>query len=206
MNKEIIKLSKISKKFLSPDKNISVLKNINLKINKGELVSLVGPSGSGKSTLLHIIALLDQPSSGEIFFKSKNFSRSSDSEKDIVRKKGISVIYQQNILLSDFTALENVIIPLLNNGIGINDATKKATVTTYYENTVKVDDYVMDIIKQGGIFNTISFDEEAAAGTFASAWFPLESQCPDADHYIHAYIVDTWGDVTWENKPTGKSS
>tara|TARA_B100001123_G_scaffold432919_1_gene556701 strand:- start:330 stop:1013 length:684 start_codon:yes stop_codon:yes gene_type:complete len=127
MNKEIIKLSKISKKFLSPDKNISVLKNINLKINKGELVSLVGPSGSGKSTLLHIIALLDQPSSGEIFFKSKNFSRSSDSEKDIVRKKGISVIYQQNNLLSDFTALENVIIPLLNNGIGINDATKKAT-------------------------------------------------------------------------------
>ena len=86
------------------------------------------------------------------------------------------------------------------------DATKKATVTAYYENTVKVDDYVMDIIKQGGIFNTISFDEEAAAGTFAAAWFPLESQCPDADHYIHAYIVDTWGDVTWENKPTGKSS
>ncbi len=85
------------------------------------------------------------------------------------------------------------------------DATKKATVTTYYENTVKVDDYVMDIIKQGGIFNTISFDDEAAAGTYAAAWFPLESQCPDADHYIHAYTVDTWGDVTWENKPTGSS-
>ena len=85
-------------------------------------------------------------------------------------------------------------------------ATKKATVTTYYENTVKVDDYVMDIIKQGGIFNTISFDEEAAAGVNATAWFPLESQCPDADHYIHAYIVDAYGDVTWENKPTGKSS
>ena len=127
MNKEIIKLSKISKKFLSPDRNISVLKNINLKINKGELVSLVGPSGSGKSTLLHIIALLDQPSSGDIFFKKKNFSMSSDREKDLVRKIGISVIYQQNNLLSDFTALENVIIPLLNNGIGINDATKKAT-------------------------------------------------------------------------------
>ena len=84
------------------------------------------------------------------------------------------------------------------------DSTKKATVTTYY--TPLVDDYVLDIIKQGGIFNTISFDEEAAAGTFAAAWFPLESQCPDADHYIHAYIVDTWGDITWENKPTGKTS
>ena len=71
MNKEIIRLSKISKKFTNPNKDILVLKNINLKINKGELVSLTGPSGSGKSTLLHIIGLLDQPSSGEVFFKKK---------------------------------------------------------------------------------------------------------------------------------------
>tara|TARA_B100000424_G_C22890436_1_gene473661 strand:+ start:788 stop:1147 length:360 start_codon:yes stop_codon:yes gene_type:complete len=83
------------------------------------------------------------------------------------------------------------------------DATKKATVTAYY--TSFVDDYVMDIMKQGGLFNTISFDEEAAAGVNAESWFPLESQCPDADHYIHAYIVDAYGDITWENKPTGKS-
>ncbi len=82
------------------------------------------------------------------------------------------------------------------------DTTKKATVTTYYQSIV--DDYVLDIIKQGGIFNTISFDDESAAGTFASSWFPLESQCPDADHYIHAYIVDAFGDITWQNKPTGK--
>ena len=100
MNKEIIKLSKISKKFLSPDKNISVLKNINLKINKGELVSLVGPSGSGKSTLLHIIALLDQPTTGEVFFKKKSFSKASDDEKDLVRRKGISIIYQQKTIIS----------------------------------------------------------------------------------------------------------
>jgi ABC-type lipoprotein export system ATPase subunit len=127
MNKEIIRLSKISKKFKSSNKDILVLKNINLKINKGELVSLTGPSGSGKSTLLHIIAMLDQPSSGEVFFNNKNFSKSEDAEKDLVRQKGISIIYQQNNLLSDFTALENVMLPLLNNGYSSKDALLKAT-------------------------------------------------------------------------------
>jgi len=122
MSKEIIKLSKISKKFVGNNKDINVLKNINLKINKGELVSLTGPSGSGKSTLLHIIALLDKPTNGEIFFKNKNFSNSSELEKDSIRKRGISIIYQHHNLLSDFTALENVMIPLLNMGFSWNES------------------------------------------------------------------------------------
>ena len=126
MSKEIIKLNKITKKFLGGDKDITVLKNINLVINKGELISLTGPSGSGKSTLLHIIALLDKPSSGEVFFKNKSFSKSNDKEKDFVRMNGISIIYQQNNLLSDFTALENVAIPLINNGKSLKEAEEKA--------------------------------------------------------------------------------
>ena len=116
MNNEIIKLSKINKNFSSKSKDIIVLKNINLILNKGELVALTGPSGSGKSTLLHIIALLDKPTSGEVFFDKKSFSKSTDNEKDLVRKKRISIIYQQNNLLTDFTALENVMIPMLNLG------------------------------------------------------------------------------------------
>ena len=126
MNKEIIKLSKISKKFVGANKDIIVLKNVNLKINKGEMISLSGPSGSGKSTLLHIMALLDQPTSGEVFFKKKSFTKSNDSEKDLVRRRGISIIYQQNNLLNDFTALENVLIPLVNNGCSLEESTKKA--------------------------------------------------------------------------------
>ena len=129
MNREIIRLSKISKKFDQNNKSIKVLKNINLKVNMGELVSLTGPSGAGKSTLLHIIALLDKPTGGEIFFSNKNFSKSSETEKDSIRKKRISIIYQQHNLLSDFTALENVMIPLLNNSFSWKESLNKAKKT-----------------------------------------------------------------------------
>jgi len=137
MSNEIIRLSKINKKFYSNNKEINVLENVNLEINKGELVSLTGPSGSGKSTLLHIIALLDQPTGGQVFFKNKNFSESSDFEKDNVRKKEISIIYQQHNLLSDFTALENVMIPLLNIGFPKGESLKKAKETLTLVNLSK---------------------------------------------------------------------
>ena len=137
MSKEIIKLSKISKNFVANDKDINVLKNINLKINMGELVSLTGPSGSGKSTLLHIIALLDKPTTGEIFFRNKNFSKSSEKEKDSIRKKGISIIYQNNNLLADFTALENVMMPLLNIGFSWEESLNKAMKTLTLVNLSK---------------------------------------------------------------------
>ena len=137
MNKEIVKLSKISKKFVGNYKYINVLKNVSLKINKGELISLTGPSGSGKSTLLHIIALLDKPTSGEIFYKNKNFSRSSDKDKDSIRKKGISIIYQNHNLLSDFTALENVMMPLLNIGHSWKESLSKAMKTLTLVNLSK---------------------------------------------------------------------
>ena len=101
----IIKTVNLSKSFFLK-KNLNILKKINIEIKKGELIALLGPSGSGKSTFLHLIALLDQPSNGEIYFEGKKTSEMNDVEKDEVRGKKISIVYQQNNLLSDFTSLE----------------------------------------------------------------------------------------------------
>ena len=123
---KIIEIDSIVKTYKNEGFETNVLKGVSISVGGGDYVSVIGPSGSGKSTLLHIIALLDQPTTGEVFFKTKSFSKSNDAEKDLVRGKGISIIYQQNNLLSDFTALENVKIPLINNGCEWEEATKRA--------------------------------------------------------------------------------
>jgi len=120
MNKNILKINKIKKSFSHKNGKIMIFKNVNLEIKKGDLVALVGPSGSGKSTLLNMISLLDKPDSGEIFFNNINLKKLGENEKNLLRKKYISVIFQNNNLLNDFTALENVIMPLI-----IKDEDKK---------------------------------------------------------------------------------
>ena len=111
----IIKTVNISKSFFFK-KSLNILKKISIEIKKGELVALLGPSGSGKSTFLHMIALLDQPSNGEIYFEGKKTSLMDDVEKDEMRGKKISIVYQQNNLLNDFTSLENVAIAMISTG------------------------------------------------------------------------------------------
>ena len=137
MNKEIIKLNNLTKKFFSDSQKITIIKNVNLKIKNGDFVALIGPSGSGKSTLLHLIALLDKPTYGDVFIKGTNFSRASDTQKDDARKKNISIIYQQNNLLSDFSAIENVMIPLIINNISKKVAYDKAKKFLYLVNLQK---------------------------------------------------------------------
>jgi ABC-type lipoprotein export system ATPase subunit len=111
----IIETKKLSKSYFL-NKKLNVLNNVNIKIKKGDLVALIGPSGSGKSTLLHLLALLDRPSTGEIYFDSKKISLLSEKSKDNIRGNKISIIYQQNNLLNDFSALENVEIALISSG------------------------------------------------------------------------------------------
>ena len=92
---------------------ITILKDINFEIKQGEIVALTGPSGSGKSTLLHIAGLLDTPSSGHIFIEDKDVSKASDTERTQLRQDYLGFVYQAHLLLPDFSALENVMMPLL---------------------------------------------------------------------------------------------
>ena len=109
----LITLDKISKSFLT-NKKINVLNKINYKFNKGKIYSLVGPSGSGKSTLLNILSLIDKPSMGKLRIEGKDIIFSNSEVNDKIRAKKIGIIYQQNNLLPDFTALENVYLARLS--------------------------------------------------------------------------------------------
>ena len=113
MNKTILSIKNLTKVFNHHNKKIKVLNNLNFSIKKGELIALTGPSGSGKSTLLHLIALMEKPSAGNIFFLNKNINNFSNDEIDKIRKYNISMIFQNNNLISDLNVIENVMLPLL---------------------------------------------------------------------------------------------
>ena len=117
----IIELKNLSKTFVEKKKE-KVLKNINYKFKLGKIYSLMGPSGSGKSTLLNIISLIDKPSSGEIKLADKKINYSDSVTNDKIRASLIGIVYQQNNLLPDFTALENVYLARLT----VKDDKKKA--------------------------------------------------------------------------------
>ena len=103
----ILELKNISKSF-NIEKKIKVLNKLSYKFKKGKIYSLMGPSGSGKSTLLNLISLIDRPTSGSIKFNNIEINFNSSNVNDIFRAKKIGIVYQENNLLTDFTALENV--------------------------------------------------------------------------------------------------
>ena len=108
-----LRLNNISKHF-NTEKKIKVLKNLSFSFNKGKMYSLMGPSGSGKSTLLNLISLIDKPTLGSIKFNNELVNLTNNKKNDIFRAKNIGIVYQQNNLLPDFTALENVYLANLS--------------------------------------------------------------------------------------------
>ena len=108
----ILKLSKITQRFVSGDKEIEVLSNINLEINSGESVAIVGPSGSGKTTMLGLCAGLDQPTSGKIELAGKNIEDLNENQRAELRRDNVGFVFQNFELIPTLTALENVSLPL----------------------------------------------------------------------------------------------
>ena len=108
-----LQLKNISKHF-NTDKKIKVLKNLSYNFNKGKMYALMGPSGSGKSTLLNLISLVDRPSLGSIQFNENIVNFDNNKKNDLFRANNIGIVYQQNNLLPDFTALENVYLANLS--------------------------------------------------------------------------------------------
>ena len=108
-----LKLKNISKYF-NTEKKVKVLKNLSYNFNKGKMYALIGPSGSGKSTLLNLISLIDRPNHGSIKFNEDIVNFTNNKKNDIFRAKNIGIVYQQNNLLTDFTALENVYMASLS--------------------------------------------------------------------------------------------
>jgi len=121
----LIELSNINKTFINL-KKISVLKKVSYKFKKGKIYSLMGPSGSGKSTLLNILSLIDRPNAGSIIIEKNHINFKNLQKNDILRAKKIGIIYQQDNLLSDFTAIENVYLASLAAGNDKNLSISKA--------------------------------------------------------------------------------
>ena len=144
----LIELKNISKHYIVNKKSI-ILRKINFKFKKGLIYSLVGPSGSGKSTLLNLLSLIDKPSSGEIIINNNSTKYNDISQNDQLRADKIGIIYQQNNLLPDFNALENVYLARLAIDNNKNRAILEAT----------------KIIKSLGLLNRINhFPSELSGG------------------------------------------
>jgi lipoprotein-releasing system ATP-binding protein len=119
---EILRLNDVTKSFSQGGEAFSILKGIRLTIREGEIVALVGPSGSGKSTLLQIAGLIDKPSSGQVVVCNNFCNKLSDRELTLIRRKYLGFVFQFHHLLPEFSAIENVAMPLMIAGVNKKDA------------------------------------------------------------------------------------
>ena len=128
MSNPIIICRHVSKTFHQGDAPVEVLKNVNLQVEEGEAIAIVGQSGSGKSTLLHILGGLDAPSSGEVDVLGKRIDKLSPVEQGRLRNSALGFVYQFHHLLPEFTALENVAMPLAIRGETTANAKERASI------------------------------------------------------------------------------
>lgn len=113
MSNAVLECRDLVKHFDEGPEQVQVLKSVNFRLERGELVAIIGNSGSGKTTLLHLLSGLDVPSSGSVLINGRDFSSLNDRERGVVRNRNIGFVYQFHHLLAEFSALENVSMPLL---------------------------------------------------------------------------------------------
>lgn len=126
MNKPILNCRNLRKVYHESCHAVEVLKDINLTVEQGESIAIVGSSGSGKSTLLHLLGGLDQPTEGHVFMKGVDWQTLTEKERCILRNQQLGFVYQFHHLLPEFSALENVAMPLLLADNSVKQAHKKA--------------------------------------------------------------------------------
>jgi lipoprotein-releasing system ATP-binding protein len=127
MNKTpVLQTRDLTRSFVQGDVTIEVLRGVDLDVQPGEIVALLGPSGSGKSTLLQAVGLLEGGFSGSIMINGKEVSRLDDDGRTVVRREALGFVYQFHHLLPDFDARENVVIPQLVKGVDMADARRRA--------------------------------------------------------------------------------
>ncbi|MGE4071928.1 MAG: lipoprotein-releasing ABC transporter ATP-binding protein LolD [Lysobacterales bacterium] len=126
MSETVIEASGIARVYAEGDLRVEVLSDASLAVAKGESVAIIGTSGAGKSTLLHILGGLDLPTRGEVMVQGQRMSRLSDRERGRLRNQALGFVYQFHHLLPEFSALENVAMPLLIGGMPVAQASERA--------------------------------------------------------------------------------
>ena len=122
----VLRCEGLRKTFRSGTQEITPIEGLDFSIERGEMVSIVGPSGTGKSTLLHMLAALDTPTSGTVYFAGKSLQSFSETELAEYRNRAVGFVWQRHHLLPDFTAAENVAMPLLVRGVSLAQALRTA--------------------------------------------------------------------------------
>jgi len=125
-NSSILKTDRLTKIYRSGDENVVVFENLDVEIRRGEFVALLGESGAGKTTLLHILAALDTPTNGEVYFDGVRVTGFSDEERAAYRSTRLGFVWQMHYLLPEFSALENVMLPRLIAGSDFSSARSEA--------------------------------------------------------------------------------
>ena len=122
----VVKCDDLKQSYHQGGLNVDVLQGVNLEVEQGSCIAITGASGSGKSTLLHLLGGLDEPTSGEVVIAGESFSKMSEKSRGVLRNRALGFVYQFHHLLPEFTALENVAMPLLVRKMDSDEASSKA--------------------------------------------------------------------------------